>query len=112
MEIEIWTMNLIKPDKIRAAAGHWFTGRALWRTVAGMGLILLTGCRGAPSINVLGSFFPGWMFCMAIGVVGSLLLRLVFIKTNIDAHLPMRTTVYLCLWVLITLLSWLLFFRN
>ena len=112
MEIEIWTMNLIKPDKIRAAAGHWFTGRALWRTVAGMGLILLTGCRGAPSINVLGSFFPGWMFCMAIGVVGSLLLRLVFIKTNIDAHLPMRTTVYICLWVLITLLSWLLFFRN
>jgi len=112
LEIEIWTMNLIKPDKIRAAAGHWFTGRALWRTVAGMGLILLTGCRGAPSINVLGSFFPGWMFCMAIGVVGSLLLRLVFIKTNIDAHLPMRTTVYICLWVLITLLSWLLFFRN
>ena len=52
------------------------------------------------------------MFCMAIGVVGSLLLRLVFIKTNIDAHLPMRTPVYVCLWVLITLLSWLLFFRN
>jgi len=105
-------MNLIKPDKIRAAVGNWFTGRALWRTAAGMGLMFLTGCRGAPSINVLGSFFPGWMFCMAIGVVGSLLLRLVFTKTNIDAHLPMRTPVYVCLWVLITLLSWLLFFRN
>ncbi len=105
-------MNLIKLDKIRVAAGHWFTGRVLWRTAAGLSLILLTGCRGTPSINVLGSFFPGWMLCMAIGVVGSLLLRLVFIKTNIDAHLPMRTLVYVCLWVLITLLSWLLFFRN
>ena len=105
-------MNLIKPDKVRAAVGHWFTGGVPWRTAAGMSLLLLTGCRGAPSINVLGSFFPGWMFCTAIGVVGSLLLRLVFIKINIDAHLPMRTPVYICLWVLITLLSWLLFFRN
>jgi len=105
-------VNVIKPKNIRAAVGHYFTGRRLCRTAAGMSLILLTGCRGAPSINVLGSFFPGWMFCMAIGVVGSLLLRLVFIKINIDAHLPMRTPLYICLWVLITLLSWLLFFRN
>jgi hypothetical protein len=105
-------MNLIKPQKIRAAAGHCFTGRMLWRTAAGMSLILLTGCRGAPSINVLGSFFPGWMFCMAIGVVGSLLLRQVFIKLNIEPYLPMRVPVYICLWVFISLLSWLLFFRN
>ena len=105
-------MNVIKPKNFRAAVGHYFTGSRLCRTAAGMNLILLTGCRGAPSINVLGSFFPGWMFCMAIGVVGSLVLRLVFIKTNIDAHLPMRTPVYICLWVVITLLSWLLFFRN
>ena len=105
-------MKLIKPNKVRAVDGCRFNSRMLWQTVVGMSLILLTGCRGAPSINVLGSFFPGWMFCMAIGVVGSLLLRLVFVKTNIDAHLPMRTPVYICLWVLITLLSWLLFFRN
>lgn len=105
-------MNLIEPKKVSAAAGHSFTGNMLWRTAAGMSLILLTGCRGAPSINVLGSFFPGWMFCMAIGVVGSLLLRQVFIKINIELYLPMRVLVYICLWVFISLLSWLLFFRN
>ncbi|HTQ50528.1 MAG TPA: YtcA family lipoprotein [Candidatus Acidoferrales bacterium] len=105
-------MNLIKPNKIRAAVGGRFISRMLWQTAAGMNLILLTGCRGAPSINVLGSFFPGWMFCMAIGVVGVLLLRLVFIKINIEPHLPWRVPVYICLWILITLLSWLLFFRN
>jgi YtcA family len=112
LETKIWTMNLIKPDKIRTGVSHWLAVRMLWRTAAGMSLVLLTGCRAAPSINVLGSFFPGWMFCMAIGVVGSLLLRLIFIKISVDAHLPMRTPVYICLWVLITLLSWLLFFRN
>ena len=105
-------MNLIKLGKICAAARECLSRKMFWRAAVGMILIFLTGCRGAPSINVLGSFFPGWMFCMAIGVVGSLLLRLVFVKINIDAHLPMRTPVYICLWVFITLLSWLLFFRN
>ena len=105
-------MNVIKPKNIRAAVGHYFTGRRLCRTAAGMSLILLTGCRGAPSINVLGSFFPGWMFCMAIGVVGALLIRVVFIKANIEPYLPMRVLVYICLWVFITLFAWLLLFRS
>ena len=105
-------MNLIKPNKIRAAVGGRFISRMLWQTAAGMNLILLTGCRGAPSINVLGSFFPGWMFCMAIGVGGALLIRVVLIKANIEPYLPMRVLVYICLWVFITLFSWLLFFRS
>jgi len=52
------------------------------------------------------------MFCAGIGVVGSLLFRVIFIKTNIEPYLPMRVPVYVCLWVFISLLSWLLFFRN
>jgi len=74
--------------------------------------LFLTGCRGAPSINVLGSFFPGWMLCMGLGLIGVLVFRQVFIKTNIEPHLVSRPLVYLCLWGLITLSSWLLFFRN
>jgi len=75
-------------------------------------LICLTGCRAAPSINVLGSFFPSWMLCVGLGVVGSLVLHQVFIKTNIEQHLQPRPFVYFCLWGLITLTSWLLFFRS
>jgi hypothetical protein len=74
--------------------------------------LFLTGCRGAPSINVLGSFFPGWMLCMALGLVGALVFRQVSIKTNIEPHLVARPLVYLCLWGLITLSSWLLLFRS
>src|SRR5258707_698142 len=74
--------------------------------------LFLTGCRGAPSINVLGSFFPGWMLCMGLGLVGTLVFRQVFIKTNIQPHLVSRPLVYLCLWGLITLSSWLLLFRS
>ena len=74
--------------------------------------MLLTGCRGVPSINVLGSFFPAWMLCIGLGVVGVLGLRQIFIKLEIEAHLGPRTLVYFCLWMLITVASWLLFFRS
>jgi YtcA-like protein len=75
-------------------------------------LIFLTGCRGAPSINLVGSFFPAWMLCVAIGVFGVLILRRVFVRTEIEAHLGTLPLVYFCLWVLLTLGSWLLFFRG
>ena len=75
-------------------------------------VMLLTGCRGVPSINVLGSFFPAWMLCIGLGVVGVLGLRQIFIKLEIEAHLGPRQLVYFCLWMLITLAFWLLFFRS
>jgi hypothetical protein len=75
-------------------------------------LIFLAGCRGAPSINLVGSFFPAWMLCVAIGVIGVLFLRRVFVRTGIEPHLGGLPLVYFCLWVLLTLGSWLLFFRD
>jgi YtcA family len=75
-------------------------------------MILLAGCRGAPSINLVGSFFPAWMLCVALGVIGVLLLRRVFVRTEIEAHLGVVPLVYFCLWVLLTLGFWLLFFRS
>jgi hypothetical protein len=74
--------------------------------------LFLTGCRGAPSINILGSFFPGWMLCIGFGLVGVLVLRQVFVRTSIESHLVPRPLVYLCLWGLITLSSWLVLFRS
>jgi len=75
-------------------------------------LLFLTGCRGAPSINLVGSFFPAWMLCVAIGVIGVLILRRVFVRTEIESHLGTLPLVYFSLWVLLTLGSWLLFFRG
>jgi hypothetical protein len=93
-------MNADKAIKLRA------------NRAAGLSLVLLTGCRGAPSINFLGSFFPGWMLCAGLGVAGSLIFRQVFIRTKVEPHLQPRLLVYFCLWGLISLLSWLLFFRS
>jgi hypothetical protein len=105
-------MNLNKPNKTRAAIRRCSPGKTRWRLAAGMSLVLLTGCHGAPSINLLGSFFPGWMLCMALGVAAAFVVRGVCVKTSIEPHLQPCRLVYFCLWGLISLLSWLLFFRS
>jgi len=75
-------------------------------------LVFLTGCRGIPSINLVGTFFPAWMLCVAIGIIGALVLRRVFVRTGIEPHLGPLPLVYFCLWVLLTLTSWLFVFRG
>lgn len=74
-------------------------------------LIFLTGCRASPDINLVGSFFPAWMLCVAFGVIGVLIMRRVFVRTGLEAYLGALPLIYFCLWVLITLGTWLLFFR-
>jgi uncharacterized membrane protein len=49
---------------------------------------------------------------MALGVAGTLVAHQVFIKVNIEPYLRPRVLVYFCLWGLVTLLTWLLFFRS
>jgi hypothetical protein len=104
-------MNKISSGKIRATSAH-VECRYLRKIFVPAGLVFLTGCRGAPAINLLGSYFPSWMFCMALGLGGTLILRQVFIRTEIEPHLGPRPLVYFCLWLLITLTTWLFLFRS
>jgi hypothetical protein len=74
-------------------------------------ILLLSGCHGTPQVNALGSFFPAWMVSVGIGVFGTLLLRRVFVRARLEPHLGLLPLVYFCLWLLLTLSSWLIFFR-
>ena len=73
--------------------------------------MLLAGCRGSPQVNLMGSFFPAWMVSVGIGIVGTLLLRRVFVRAKLEPYLRPLPLLYFCLWVLLTLGSWLIFFR-
>jgi len=64
-----------------------------------------------PQINIIGSFFPSWMLCAAIGIVVTLAARGLFVRVGIDPYLGPRALVYLSLAVLVTLGLWLVFFR-
>ena len=64
-----------------------------------------------PQINVIGSFFPSWMLCAAIGIVVTLLARAIFLRVGVDPFLGPRALVYPSLAILVTLVLWVALFR-
>jgi hypothetical protein len=64
-----------------------------------------------PQINVIGSFFPSWMLCAAIGIGAAMVARWLFVRTGVDPYLGPRVLVYSSLAVLVTLVLWVTLFR-
>jgi len=64
-----------------------------------------------PQINVIGSFFPSWMLCAAIGIVIAILARRLFVRMGIDPYVGPRALVYPSLAILVTLVLWVTLFR-
>ena len=69
---------------------------------------LLSSCSRAPSIEVLGSFFPAWLVCFIVAIVLTALVRLALLRSRVQAALPLL--VYPSLAAIFTFLLWLLFF--
>ena len=59
----------------------------------------LAGClsAGAPAIPLFGAYFPSWLLCAFIGILGAVVVRLMFIRAGIDDALPVRLPVYVCI---------------
>ncbi len=70
---------------------------------------LLTSCGRAPSFDVLGSFFPAWLACLALGLLLTVVARWLFLRLHIVIALPILT--YPSLTALFTFALWLTFFR-
>ncbi len=56
----------------------------------------LAGCtpKASPSVPLLGAFFPSWLLCAVIGILGALLIRVIFVRAGVDDQLPWRSIVY------------------
>jgi hypothetical protein len=72
-------------------------------------LLILTGCSRAPSFDVLGSFFPAWLFCLVLGLLLTVATRQLVLRTHVVLALPVLT--YPSLTALFTFALWLAFFR-
>jgi hypothetical protein len=68
---------------------------------------LLAGCNGAPSRNILGSYFPSWMVCALAGLGVALLARMLFRVTGLLDELPAPFVVLLAIACATTFALWL-----
>ena len=62
----------------------------------------------APSFDILGSFFPALLVCLAVALVLTVLARWLLLRLRIVVSAPVLT--YPSLTVLVTLALWLVFF--
>jgi hypothetical protein len=74
-------------------------------------MLLAAGCARAPTLNILGSFFPAWLFCGVIGILLASAVRVFFLRIKLEDQLLLPLiVVYPCLTAFFTFTLWLLFF--
>jgi hypothetical protein len=73
--------------------------------------LLCTGCSRAPSISIIGSFFPVWMVSLIAGVILAFGVRSLLLRYRLESEVGPLALFYPCVVALITCLLWLIFFR-
>jgi YtcA family len=71
--------------------------------------LLLASCSRAPSFDILGSFFPAWLVCLAVSILLTFLARWLLLRLHIAVVVPIL--VYPSLTFLFAFALWLIFFR-
>ena len=85
---------------------HW---RHAWAML--MSCAPLTACSGAPSVGVLGAYFPDWLFCIAGGVLLVVCVHVLLSKSGRGAWLTPPAIVYPALTVLFSIALWAIGFN-
>lgn len=77
-----------------------------------LAILSLGGCAYSPTVDVVGSYFPAWMVCIIVGILLTLIVRLLLIGLGIYAYLRLKPLVFSCMAICFTLATWLVFFEN
>jgi hypothetical protein len=73
------------------------------------GCLGLTGCslRGASSYSLFGAFFPAWLLCAGLGLLGAVLFRGLVIASGLEEAIPLRLMVYTAFAAGLAVWTWL-----
>ena len=69
---------------------------------------VLSSCDGAPSRNILGSYFPSWMVCALAGIAAAVIGRSILKATGLLEEVPAPLAVLLAIACAVTFGLWLL----
>jgi hypothetical protein len=73
--------------------------------------LLCEGCERAPSIDVIGSFFPVWMLCLSLGVALAFVARYFLLRYQLESEVGPLALFYPSVVILSACLLWLVLFR-
>jgi hypothetical protein len=82
---------------------------ALWRVSIALPV---AACSYSPTMDLLGSYFPGWMLCAVFGIFAAVIIRLILTATGINDYVIAPLLTYAGLAVSATLLAWLFWFGH
>ena len=91
------------------AARHCCAPLALWRVAIALPV---AACSYSPTMDLLGSYFPAWMLCAAVGIVAAVIVRQILAVAGINDYVVAPLLTYVALAVSATLLTWLLWFGH
>lgn len=74
--------------------------------------LLTAGCANAPSVDVLGAYFPDWLFAIVAGVVLTIAVHLVLARVPGKHLFGAPAVLYPTLVTLFALVVWLIFFQQ
>jgi YtcA family len=72
---------------------------------------VLAACARAPSVDILGSFFPVWMICGSAAVILTFFARKLLVRYKLESRVGPVALFYTSLVVLFSCLLWLISFR-
>jgi len=80
--------------------------------IAGCLQLFLTSCSsgGAPSFDLFGAFFPAWLLCGVVGIIGAVAARVAFVTVGVANTLPYQLAVCTAIGVAIAVVYWLVGF--
>jgi len=74
---------------------------------------MLTGCSlaAAPSFELFGAYFPAWMLCALLGIVGAAGTRVILTTSALEGVVPLQFAVCTAVGLIVGLVSWMALFR-
>jgi hypothetical protein len=73
--------------------------------------LICSGCSRAPSVDILGSFFPVWMVCLTASVILIFGVRYLLVRYKVEQDVGPLALFYPSAVILLTCLMWLILFR-
>jgi hypothetical protein len=87
------------------------TGKSSWVIIGLIICLMCSGCSRAPSVGIIGSFFPIWMICVAAGVVFAFIERALLLRYRLENEVGPLWLFYPCSVTLFACVLWLIFYR-